>query len=658
MRQAYLFFHLNLAFSSIPEEARSTVIKQCYWPLLRLIEQSRLLIGIEITGWTLQQVALLDPLWVSTLKKLLANQRCELIGSGWSQLIGPLVPYQVNEWNQKLALRTYQELLDYTPSIVLVNEMAFSSSLIELYRNAGYQGLIMDRDNIRLALQSGKTELPTYALGAENSVLPVLWSDSVLFQRLQRAVHGDIPLTQYFDYVQQRMLSEQIPLAIYANDAEIFDYRPGRFDTEGKTHPEGEWQRLQRIIAHLQQEIGLEFISPSAALASSTAVSNTAARLTSLRHPTPVKKQAKYNINRWAAAGRDNVWLNTLCHHRFKQLTANKEPAAWQQLCELWASDLRTHITLGRWLEYQKIISELALLPVKPPVPTQHIPQEKTHLQVSHDPENIYWHLETATIKLSLNLRRGLNIDSLAFRSWQFKPLLVTLHQGYFDTIELAADFYSGGLIIELPSQRRRLTDLEWVQPALSENHECYLITAKIQMAELRLIKTIKLSKHDEKISIHYQLDPKTRPEATIRLGIMTLNMAVLDQPTAIEVWQGGRSPELFLLNEDCDHSKAVSSLVSSSTSFGASHGKIVLGDQVNAVEFSWDPALSAAVPLLMNRHYQQQQLTRLFFSLSELDDTFKAGGHVPDFELTVSPGKLRGAIHQPPIALLKTPVS
>jgi len=655
MKQAYVFFHLNLAFSSIPEEARPTVINQCYWPLLRLIEHSRIPIGIEITGWTLQQVAHLDPLWVNTLKKLLANQTCELIGSGWSQLIGPLVPYHVNEWNQKLALQTYRELLDYTPSIVLVNEMAFSSSLVELYQNAGYSGLIMDRDNISLALKAGKTELPTYALGVNENRLPVLWSDSVLFQRLQRAVHGDIPLNQYFDYVQQKMLSEMMPLAIYANDAEIFDYRPGRFDTEGKTHPEGEWQRLQRIISYLQQQIGLTFISPSAALASCTVLSNTAARLTSLKHPTPVKKQAKYNINRWAAAGRDNVWLNSLCHNYYKQLEGIKDPKAWQQLCELWASDLRTHITPGRWLECQKTISEFAPPPVKSIGSTQQIITENTHLQMSHDPENIYWHLETANIKLSLNLRRGMNIDSLAFRSWQFKPLLVTLHQGYFDTIELAADFYTGGMIIELPTQRRRLTDLEWVQPELSENHEYYLITAKIQMAELRLIKTIKLSKSEEKVTIHYNLEQKTRLESSIRLGIMTLNMAELVQPTAIEVWQGGLSSELFLLDEDCDHTKAVSSLVSSSTSFGASKGNIVLGDQANAVEFNWDPAQCAAVPLLINLHHQQKQLTRLFFSLSELDDTFKAGGHVPDFELTVSPGKLSRAIPQAQSALIKT---
>lgn len=645
MKQAYLFFHLNLAFSSIPEEARPTVINQCYWPLLRLVEYSRLPIGIEITGWTLQQVASIDPLWVKTFKKLLANQACELIGSGWSQLIGPLVPYQVNAWNQQLALQAYKEHLDCTPSIVLVNEMAFSSSLIELYRDAGYQGLIMDRDNIKLALRAETALLPAYALGAGDNVLPVLWSDSVLFQRLQRAVHGDIPLTQYLDYVQQRIHSELTPLAIYANDAEIFDYRPGRFDTEGKTHPEGEWQRLQRILTHLQQDLGLEFISPSAALKACTEVSSNTARLTSLRHPAPVKKQAKYNINRWAAAGRDNVWLNTLCHRRFKQLVGSKEPAAWRQLCELWASDLRTHITKDRWLQCQQIITELAIPLEPPPLPVQQAIQKTAHLQISHDPENIYWHLETSHIKLSLNLRRGLSIDSLAFRSWQFKPLLVTLHQGYFDTIELAADFYSGGLIMELPSQRRRLTDLEWVQPELSEDQESYLITAKIQMAEFQLIKTIKLSKHDEKLSIRYQLDQTTRLEATIRLGIMTLNMAELTQPAAIEVWQGGKYPELFLLNEECDHGQAVSPLVSSSTSLGASCGKIILGDQEKAVAFSWDPALSAAVPLLMNRFYQQQRLTRLFFSLSELDDTFKAGGHVPDFELTVSPGKLTGVI-------------
>ncbi len=96
----YLFFHLNLAFSSIEEEDRSLVIDSCYWPLLTLIEDQNLKTGIEMSGYTLEVISRLSPEWVTRLKTLIQTGKTELIGSGYAQLIGPLVPARVNEWNQ------------------------------------------------------------------------------------------------------------------------------------------------------------------------------------------------------------------------------------------------------------------------------------------------------------------------------------------------------------------------------------------------------------------------------------------------------------------------------------------------------------------------------------------------------------------------------
>ena len=48
--RAYSVFHLNLAFSSIAEEARPEVVERCYHPLLDLVESVELPLGIELTG--------------------------------------------------------------------------------------------------------------------------------------------------------------------------------------------------------------------------------------------------------------------------------------------------------------------------------------------------------------------------------------------------------------------------------------------------------------------------------------------------------------------------------------------------------------------------------------------------------------------------------
>src|SRR5687767_14007246 len=99
---------------------------------------------------------------------MLEGRQCELIGSGWSQLIGPLVPYEVNYWNQRLGLEAYRQLLGVTPRLALVNEMAFSTGMVDVYAEAGYTGIVMDRDNVRLALGLSHAPLsatPTHALG-------------------------------------------------------------------------------------------------------------------------------------------------------------------------------------------------------------------------------------------------------------------------------------------------------------------------------------------------------------------------------------------------------------------------------------------------------------------------------------------------------------
>src|ERR1700761_2417958 len=90
----FAFFHLNLAFSSIEEERRGDVIANCYHPLLDLCER-RGPLGVEISGYTLEEIATRDPGWIERARALIAAGKMELVGSGYSQLIGPLLPARV-----------------------------------------------------------------------------------------------------------------------------------------------------------------------------------------------------------------------------------------------------------------------------------------------------------------------------------------------------------------------------------------------------------------------------------------------------------------------------------------------------------------------------------------------------------------------------------
>ena len=144
--QLFAFFHLNLAFSSIEEERRPDVIRRCYWPLLELAERHAP-IGLEASGYTLEEIARRDPDWIARARTLIAAGRVELIGSGYSQMIGPLVPPRVTAENLKIGNHLYHELLGARPAIALVNEQAYSAGLVGHYLDAGYQALLVDWDN-------------------------------------------------------------------------------------------------------------------------------------------------------------------------------------------------------------------------------------------------------------------------------------------------------------------------------------------------------------------------------------------------------------------------------------------------------------------------------------------------------------------------------
>src|SRR5262249_38062625 len=137
---------LNLGFSSIEEEQRGDVIARCYWPLLDLAAAHGPL-GIEITGYTLEEVARRDPEWIGRLRGLIGSGAVELIGSGYSQMIGPLVPAKVTEKNLEIGNAVYEQLLGAPPTLALINEQAYSAGLVGLYLDAGYRAVLMDWDN-------------------------------------------------------------------------------------------------------------------------------------------------------------------------------------------------------------------------------------------------------------------------------------------------------------------------------------------------------------------------------------------------------------------------------------------------------------------------------------------------------------------------------
>ena len=158
----------------------------------------------------------------------------------------------------------------------------------------------------------------------------------------------------FFDHFKP---SQENIIPFYTNDAECFDFRPGRFNTESLIHKEGEWNRVKNLMVFLSKNRDITWSTPSDVLTQLKKEEKIEANLVSSANPVPVKKQPKYNITRWAISGRNDIWLNTTCLSLYEVIKNTKRlnnELSWKTLCNFWSSDLRTHITQKRWVKVKK----------------------------------------------------------------------------------------------------------------------------------------------------------------------------------------------------------------------------------------------------------------------------------------------------------------
>ncbi len=652
----FTVFHLNLAYSSIEEEQRPQVVQNCYWPLLRLALQHQLPFGIEASAYTLESAAAIDPAWIDELRALTANGPCEFVGSGYAQIIGPLVPAEVNAANLRLGRQSYRSILGYSPKIALINEQAYSSGLLQLYQGAGYEAIVMEWDNPARWHPEWKPEwryYPQIACGPGGVELPVIWNKSIAFQKFQRYAHAEMDLPEYIDYLAQHVAAEPRAFSLYGNDVEVFDFRPGRYHTEATLREEGEWKRIGALFESLLRDERFRFIRPSQVfeLGNSPQAGNRL-HLETPQDPVPVKKQEKYNLTRWAVTGRNDLAINTACRQIYSALEPSSESAHWRELCYLWSSDFRTHITDKRWTAFENRLrameSQLGISPAQEP---QAAPDTKAGAAVSPAfqirRESRYLHVETDSVKAVFNCRRGLALDALIVKNVSGKSLIGTIPHGFYQDITLGADFYSGHLVLETPG-RPKMTDLEWVEPEIGHDaddasDETVVIRGSIATPLGPVEKTIRLSSGG-RLRIRFDLHWRQLPVGSLRLGHITLNPEAFEQQSLFfETHNGGFAWECFALDgKAIDHGRSVSFLVSASSALGMTEGELRLGDSQRMVTIRTPLDRACVVAQIAYVPVAGSFFYRASFSASELDETCRESSRLSfprtfEFEIQAS---------------------
>ena len=616
-------FHLNLAFSSIEEDDRARVIERCYWPLLALAEHHGP-IGIEATGFTLEEIVARDPAWIAQLKRVIAQGRVEFVGSGYAQIIGPLVPARVVAENLRIGNRIYHDILGVKPSLALVNEQAWSGGLVGHYLDAGYRAVMMDWDNPAAHHGDWPAELryrAPHARGNDGRDIALLWTNTVAFQKLQRLAHQDIALDDYVSFVAGHRAESPRALCVYASDAEVFDFRPGRFRTEETLGDESEWARITQAFDALSRIGDCRMIAPSDALALTT--DDEPLRLETADYPAPVKKQRKYNLTRWAVTGRDDIGINGACERIYRRLVeTDAGEAEWKSLCRLWASDFRTHITDTRWT---KFCAELAAVETR-----LGTVDHADKVFPAHRVDDRFIDIKTPALTARLDRRRGLAIQS--FATTNGSALVGGLPHGHFDDIALQADWYTGDCVFEAPGEPK-VTDLEWADTAVMSDR----VSKDVHVSGVVETPLGKIEKH---LTFH-GAEPRVDfdilfdwgwSKGSLRVGHVTLLPDAFDRSKlTLVTHNGGIAPERFALAEQIiDHGAPVSALVSATCGLGMTEGWAEISDGTHIVHVEVDRECAPLLGLLTHKGIGGSLFCQLALSALELDDTRKPTPYRP----------------------------
>lgn len=618
-------FHGNLGYSSIPEAKYREVINKCYWPLVSLVEECDIRAGFEFPAKTLEIINRLDPSLIGEIKRLIKEERIEFIGSGYTQAIFPLIPARVNLENLRLGDSVYKSLLGIKPKIALVNEQVYSKGLVRLYKEAGYKAIIIDWVNSSKSnpeLQESKFSA-TKIRGADREDISVIWNNSILFQKLQRYVYGDITLDEYIDFVKSHYSEiEDRVLMVYGSDIEVFDFRPRspKMLQSGKI-TEPEIKKIAQAFNRLNGFDEIEFILPSKAL--DINYNDRVYEIGSPEYPIIAKKQEKYNEIRWAVCGKNNYITNSRCYKAYKLLLEyekelGRQEDKWVRLIEFWDSDYRTYIEKKRWRRFRRqldgFIEELMC-----ELKEKTVPRDKIIKKVQIADNTI----ETDHVLLRLSDKKGATIKELVFKNVSDRPLVRTIPQGYYDDISYAVDLFSGHTIAL--NKGRQMTDLSKAKIRTTEMKDKIRLSCQNNIEGIcKVTKDYYIYKNLPKVELLIALEFLKRIEPSfVRCGNITINPEVFDKGSLYySTRNGGFDKELYHIEKSFDHTASMDMRISARHCLGTTDEELEIGDKDIALIIRTDKSQTYSVPLIKFEDLKESFVLRVFNSIIEQDET------------------------------------
>lgn len=618
----FLLFHLNLAFSSIEHVSQIEVIDRCYARLFDLIDKSEVKTNIELTGYTLERINFLAPSLVSQLKNLQQKGLVEIIASGFFQSIFPLFPYKLNKENIGCGINCYQKILGVNPNYVMANELAFSKSFIDVALECGFDGVILEKNNVESIRSKNKDlyleNIDSFGFIASTdlrSKIKVRWINSISFQKFQQVIHGAISFRDYESYMRNLIQNDQPPyISIYGSDAEVFNYRPGRFDDESKIERD-EWELMDEFIEFTRKklDISYELVSQIGYVGENKVLK----KPTNLRSPIAVKKQLHYNISRWAVTGRSDVSINTATYKLARLLETDSLIADdYKAIFDISSSDYRTHITSKRWSELRSRLKQSEMENGDLTSCVEHECKE-----LSQDS----FFFENEKVGLMIKPLNKMVIDKLTFYSSSLGPFIKSFGLGYFKSIDLANSYECGMSYFLTPSFKKgnmhnnTLSNVRFI-----EDHERFFIIADSTSKNISYSSFIQVE-HDNSGVVHLGLIIRKPIYGQWIARLFNLYFDVQHNEENYYLWfhSGGQRLEMHqLFRESFDHTKPASFNVSCNGGFAATEGVLYISSGSSAIKIEWDNSKYFLFPQLRQEIVNNETLFSICFSISEIDET------------------------------------
>lgn len=145
--------HANIQYSQLHPEKRLWVIENCYEKLFDLVAEGNYKIAFEASGITIEEIAGKAPRCLEKLNDLVARGKVEPVASPYIHFMLPNIPREVCLHSLKHSLDVWEQYAGRRPRIGWNPECGWADYILDIYREAGMEALVMDADSLLLSFE-------------------------------------------------------------------------------------------------------------------------------------------------------------------------------------------------------------------------------------------------------------------------------------------------------------------------------------------------------------------------------------------------------------------------------------------------------------------------------------------------------------------------